>query len=90
MSGRGLTDAEMANYVRDHRCYSARRDVTIADWDRGVTAIEAAAAREALPSVEEIAAALSVAGDREGIDRKRYAEHILGALRAARASDGGR
>jgi len=41
------TDAEMAEYVREHRCYNARRDITIADWDRGVRQIEAEAATPA-------------------------------------------
>lgn len=56
--------------------------------------IEAAAAREALPSVEEMAAALPVAfrqpWDPRRPDWQGLATAILAALRAARASDGGR
>ena len=45
----------MAEYVRHHRCYNADPNVSIADWDRGILAIE----REALPSVERLAKALA-------------------------------
>lgn len=43
MTTHALTDEEMALYVREHRCYNADRNVTLADWDRGVAATEAAA-----------------------------------------------
>ena len=57
---------------------------------------EAAAAREALPSVEEMAAALDAAyakadvGELPRVGPTTLARLILAALRAARASDGGR
>ncbi|MFN8521071.1 MAG: hypothetical protein U0667_17170, partial [Chloroflexota bacterium] len=51
---------------------------------------EAAAAREALPSVEEMTAALVRVGGLHTLSWVEYAEAILAALRAARASDGGR
>ncbi len=41
------TDAEMAQYVREHQCWNADCDVTIADWDRGIRALAAAASRPA-------------------------------------------
>lgn len=53
-------------------------------------AIEAAAAREALPSVEEMTAALVRVGGLHTLSWVEYAEAVLTALRAARASDGGR
>lgn len=43
----GLTDDEMAEYVRGHRCHAALGSVTIADWDRGIAAIEHAARADA-------------------------------------------
>lgn len=46
------TDAEMATYIREHRCHNAARDVSIADWDRGIAALtrteDVARLREAL------------------------------------------
>lgn len=45
--GEPLTDVELAEYVREHRCHRTRRDVTIADWDRGIAAIERAARADA-------------------------------------------
>lgn len=41
---RTYTDAAMAQYVRDHQCWAADRNVTIADWHRGIRLIEAEAA----------------------------------------------
>ncbi len=38
----------MAEYVRHHRCYNADPNVSIADWDRGVRAIEREAVAQAL------------------------------------------
>ncbi len=38
----------MVEYVRHHRCYNADPNVSIADWDRGVAAIEREAVAQAL------------------------------------------
>jgi hypothetical protein len=56
-----LTPESLAEYVREHRCYAARSDVSIADWDRGVAAIEAAAiARDREGLVEVVARGLLI------------------------------
>ncbi len=48
----------MAEYVRHHRCYNADPNVSIADWDRGILAIEAEAVSrdeaEVLADVQEL------------------------------------
>ena len=43
-----MTDSELADYVRDHSCWKADAAVTVADWDRGILAIEAEARAAAL------------------------------------------
>ena len=43
----------LAEYVRNHQCWNADRNVTIADWHRGVRAIEAEARREALREMRD-------------------------------------
>ena len=51
-----MSDA-MAEYVRHHRCYNADPNVSIADWDRGVLAIEREAVAQAL-TVEQVWSAI--------------------------------
>ena len=56
-----FSDEFMADYVRQHRCHYALSNVTLADWDRGVRAIESEAQRltvERLPSDELLAEAM--------------------------------
>jgi hypothetical protein len=47
-----LTDEQMAEYVREHRCYNARPGVSIGDWDRGVKQIEREASASATTLTE--------------------------------------
>lgn len=52
------TDESLAEYVRHHQCWQADPNVTIADWHRGILAIEAearagAASTEATPPTDE-------------------------------------
>ena len=46
------TDDWLADYVRHHQCWQADPNVTIADWHRGILAIEAEAAQGAAPRAE--------------------------------------
>ncbi len=44
------TDESLAEYVRHHQCWQADPNVTIADWHRGILAIEAEAATRSTPA----------------------------------------
>ena len=52
------TDESAAEYVRHHQCWQADPNVTIADWHRGILAIEsearAAARKEVREAIERI------------------------------------
>jgi hypothetical protein len=74
----------MAEYVRTHRCYNALRDVSLADWDRGVRAIEAETRDKAMRQVvasweqerearELVARAASPKGERASAQGERQA-----------------
>lgn len=69
-----MTDSELANYVRDHSCWRADSNVTVADWDRGILAIVAEARAAAL---DEARAAVEATGS-------EYIPDLLAAIDALR------
>ena len=70
----------LAEYVRHHRCYNADPNVSIADWDRGILAIEAEAREQAEQEVKRLREALVDFADTEANEQRR------GKMRAALAS----
>lgn len=65
------TDESLAEYVRHHQCWQADPNVTIADWHRGILAIEAEA--RATPA-EALDVERWIEAYREAVDRSQPEE----------------